>query len=299
MDMLFIQKLLGRSKWKSLTRQKNEMEWYCIFNLLWNLSVNNITWSNIEIPSPYIEKCLVENGSGAFFEENGELKFGSAYATENIYNVPTKWQIHYNGKIYSKSILDSVFVRCDLNNNPFIMYVLQYADKICDIERTINTNVATHKMPFIIKSNDKKLLTHKNNINQIQNNEIAIFIDETLNINDFQFFKTDQEYIIDKLDIHKKFVYAEFKELLGFNNVQIEKKERLITDEAEQNNEIIVNGYVKSMLDERKECCKKIKELFNIDINVKLNREEIKKDDNSIQGKLHDNAKNSYERMDT
>ena len=43
MDMLFIQKLLGRSKWKSLTRQKNEMEWYCIFNLLWNLSVNNIT----------------------------------------------------------------------------------------------------------------------------------------------------------------------------------------------------------------------------------------------------------------
>ena len=122
-----------------------------------------------------------------------------------------------------------------------------------------------------------------------------IFIDETLNINDFQFFKTDQQYIIDKLDIHKKFVYAEFKELLGFNNVQIEKKERLITDEAEQNNEIIVNGYVKSMLDERKECCKKIKELFNVDINVKLNREEMKQDDNSIQGKLYNNAKNSNE----
>ena len=125
MDMLFIQKLLGRSKWKSLTRQKNEMEWFCIFNLLWNLSVNNIKWENTDIPSAYIEKCLVENGSGAFFEEDGILKFGSAYATENIYNVPTKWQIHYNGKIYSKSILDSVFVKCDLNNNPFLMYVLQ------------------------------------------------------------------------------------------------------------------------------------------------------------------------------
>ena len=67
MDMLFIQKLLGRSKWKSLTRQKNEMEWYTIFNLLWNLSVNNIKWENTEIPSSYIEKCLIENGSGAFF----------------------------------------------------------------------------------------------------------------------------------------------------------------------------------------------------------------------------------------
>lgn len=295
MDMLFIQKLLGRSKWKTLTRQKNEMEWYCIFNLLWNLSVNNIKWENVEIPSSYIEKCLIESGSGAFFEENGVLKFGAAYATENIYNVPTKWQIHYNGKIYSKSILDSVFVRCDLNNTPFIMYVLQYTDKITDIERTINTNVATHKMPFVFKTNDKKLLSYKNIVNQIMNNEVAIFLDESISMSDFEMFKTEQQYIIDKLDVHKKFVYAEFKELLGFNNVQIEKKERLITDEAEQNNEIIVNGYVKSMIDERKDCCKKIKELFNIDINVKLNREEMKQDDNSFQGKLYDNSKNSNE----
>lgn len=295
MDMLFIQKLLGRSKWKTLTRQKNEMEWYCIFNLLWNLSVNNIKWENVEIPSSYIEKCLIESGSGAFFEENGVLKFGAAYATENIYNVPTKWQIHYNGKIYSKSILDSVFVRCDLNNTTFIMYVLQYTDKITDIERTINTNVATHKMPFVFKTNDKKLLSYKNIVNQIMNNEVAIFLDESISMSDFEMFKTEQQYIIDKLDVHKKFVYAEFKELLGFNNVQIEKKERLITDEAEQNNEIIVNGYVKSMIDERKDCCKKIKELFNIDINVKLNREEMKQDDNSFQGKLYDNSKNSNE----
>lgn len=295
MDMLFIQKLLGRSKWKTLTRQKNEMEWYCIFNLLWNLTVNNIKWENTEIPSSYIEKCLIESGSGAFFEENGELKFGVAYATENIYNVPTKWQIHYNGKIYSKSILDSVFVRCDFNNNPFIMYILQYTDKITDIERTINTNVATHKMPFVFKTNDKKLLSYKNIVNQIMNNEVAIFLDESISMSDFEMFKTEQEYIIDKLDVHKKYVYAEFKEMLGFNNIQVEKKERLITDEAEQNNEIIVNGYVKTMLDERKECCKKIKELFNIDINVKLNREEMKQDDNSFQGKLYDNAKNSYE----
>ena len=295
MDMLFIQKLLGRSKWKTLTRQKNEMEWYCIFNLLWNLSVNNIKWENVEIPSSYIEKCLVENGSGAFFEEDGILKFGSAYATETIYNVPTKWQIHYNGKIYSKSILDSVFVRCDLNNNPFIMYILQYSDKICDIERTINTNVATHKMPFVFKTNDKKLLAYKNIVNQIMNNEVAIFLDESISMSDFEMFKTEQEYIIDKLDIHKKFVYAEFKELLGFNNIQVEKKERLITDEAQQNNEIIVNGYVKSMLDERKECCRKIKELFDIDINVKLNREEMEMDDNTIQGKLYNNVENSNE----
>ena len=83
--------------------------------------------------------------------------------------------------------------------------------------------------------------------------------------------------------------------MLGFNNVQIEKKERLITDEAEQNNEIIVNGYIKSMIDERKECCKKLKELFNIDINVKLNREEVKQYDSSIQGKLYNDTKNSNE----
>ena len=104
MDMLFIQKLLGRSKWKSLTRQKNEMEWYCVFNLLWNLSVNNIKWENTDIPSQYIEKCLVENGSGAFFEDDGILKLAGQIdlivkSGNDIYIIDHKT----NGKIDLKS----------------------------------------------------------------------------------------------------------------------------------------------------------------------------------------------------
>lgn len=273
MDMLFLNKLISRQKNKKLASQKNNIEWLCIYNLLWNLSVNNIKWEGLKIPSNYIEKILIENGAGAFYIENNTLKFDSASTTEQMYNEPTKWNIFDGRKSFTRSIIDSVYVTNDFLHNPFLIYILNYTEKILDTERTINTSVATHKMPFLIKTNDKKLLTHKNIINQIQNNEIAIFVDDTLNINDFQFFKTEQDFIIDKLDVHKKFIYAEFKELLGFNNIQIEKKERLITNEAEQNDEVIQNGYCKSMLDSRLKACQELNKLFNLSVSCKLNRE--------------------------
>ena len=55
----------------------------------------------------------------------------------------------------------------------------------------------------------------------------------------------------------------------GINNISIEKKERLVTGETSENNEVI-NMNLQSMLAPRKEACKKFNELFDENIDVRV-----------------------------
>ena len=85
--------------------------------------------------------------------------------------------------------------------------------------------------------------------------------------------------------------YVDFKnELLtwlGINNTQMEKRERLLTDEINANNELIMDS-VYSQLQLRTEAAKKINEMFGTNISVsflnfKLQEEEEKKQEKQVE----------------
>ena len=77
---------------------------------------------------------------------------------------------------------------------------------------------------------------------------------------------------------------------LGINNIIVDKKERLITDEVESNNQL-VTMYLNCFYKTRKKACDEINEKFlkNSDkkINIILNKDAIKL--------LNDNENLSYE----
>jgi hypothetical protein len=54
--------------------------------------------------------------------------------------------------------------------------------------------------------------------------------------------KTDAPYLIDKLTTHKHEIWNECLTYLGINNTNVDKRERLITDEVNSNNELISLG---------------------------------------------------------
>ena len=74
-------------------------------------------------------------------------------------------------------------------------------------------------------------------------------------------------YVADKLLEDKKKIENELLTLFGLNNVA-DKKERLIVDEANANNDYI-NRNVDLLYKNRKIACDKINEKFNLNINVK------------------------------
>ena len=62
---------------------------------------------------------------------------------------------------------------------------------------------------------------------------------------------------------YKKEIWNEALTYLGINNINVEKKERLVKEEASSNNEMI-NLNLQARLSVRKQACKQFNELFGL-----------------------------------
>ena len=84
---------------------------------------------------------------------------------------------------------------------------------------------------------------------------------------------------MDKLEQNLDYRENRIKTYLGINNVNIRKKERLITSEAESNDEEIkINSDV--FMNELKDFFNRIYEVLNIRVDVKLKEENNEMEEN-------------------
>ena len=114
-------------------------------------------------------------------------------------------------------------------------------------------------------------MSFKQAIKQKQDNEPVIFADKNLDTNDITVLNTTAPIVFDKLQVQKTNVLNECLTFLGINNANTDKRERLVTNEVESNNEMIqVNSDV--MLEARKQACKEINEMFGLNISVERRR---------------------------
>lgn len=148
--------------------------------------------------------------------------------------------------------------------------VMFYIEKIVDVEQTISTNLFTHKLPRLIVCSPEDRQRVEEIITAIENGEHKVFLD----VNDWQAIKNvldsgaGASYIIDKLYQYKTNLENELLTFLGINNVAIQKAERLITDEANSNNELI-NDSSDCFLDSLKDFCEDIGKVLGYEIQVK------------------------------
>ena len=100
---------------------------------------------------------------------------------------------------------------------------------------------------------------------QYDGNRPFIFGDKNqLSENAIKCLNTGSPFVADKIMEYKKQIWNEALTFLGINTLQTEKKERLITDEASSNNELI-NLNLQSMLIPRQEACKQFNKLFGLE----------------------------------
>ena len=149
--------------------------------------------------------------------------------------------------------------------------VRYYIDKIADVEKTIETNLFVHKLPRLVICSPEDKQRVDDIMEAIENGEHKIFLDST----DYAAIKNVLEsgqgsYIIDKLYAYKQSLENELLTFLGINNVALEKKERLITDEANSNNQLI-NDSSDCFLDSLKAFCEEISDVLGYTISVEAN----------------------------
>lgn len=247
------------------------------------LSVSLFTWKGLDDiagtgASRFLELSLYEEGKGVFVKDD-ELGYMALKVSPsdklNIYNLPTKvmaWSIGYNKNF---NFDDVVYIMNNELQKPTREFMELFAYRLYETERTIDINLQAQKTPILIEGDTKTILTLKNVYMQYSGNTPFIFGNKQFDIsNKLNVLKTDAPYIIDKLDIHKHQIFNDALTVLGIDNANTDKKERLITNEVESNEQLItyyLNCYYKT----RKKACDDINKKFGLNISIELNKDII------------------------
>ena len=271
--------------------RNSEVFWYN-FNRLKLKAISMFEWINLpkEIDERYLELMLCQNGYVCFFKDQLVPDVDTYFALQctlggrfNVYNIPTVYQIYtasgYNAR---RTAEDSVIIYNNLLHTPTVPLLMYHAYNIANVERTIEINLNQLKRPYIFLVPENQRYTFIKLVNDIKNNQDVIIGNKDLNLDNLNPINTITPN--NTLDLYtlKKRYYNEALTDMGINNLNVDKKERLVSDEVSSNDEdVLINR--NSMLYARKMACKQINEMFGLDIDVKFRNEFMEEQKEEIE----------------
>ncbi len=244
------------------------------------IALSMFEWVNLpeSMNQRYLEECLYYKGQAALLkdEEKGFINTQCCSKGQiNIYGLPTALNCYSFGyqqdrKLYTgfkdeNTEKDScVLVMNTWQRVPTASTLELFALRLYEAERTCDVNIKAQKTPVLITVDESQRLTMENLYSQYDGNKPMIFGDKNqLQSGILKAINTGAPYIADKVTEYKKEIWNEALTFLGINNIAVNKKERLVTDEANYNNEL-TNLNLQSFLIPRQEACKQFNELFGL-----------------------------------
>lgn len=234
--------------------------------------------------SKFLERVLYETGHACFVKDK-ELGYlvleANLYGKRNVYDLPISIEAYSTGypfKNYSTDECVLIF-----NNDldiPTFQLVSDFAYRLYQVERITDVNLNAQRTPVLIEGDTKTALTLKNLYMQYSGNMPFIFGNKDFNIKGkINSVNTQSPYLVDKLDLHKQRLWNEVMTLLGIKNSNTDKKERLIVDEVNSNNQL-VGYYLNTWLKAREVAKNEINGMF-FDGEERI---RVKVNDNIING---------------
>lgn len=259
----------------------NELQYVDYIERIKKICLSMFEWINLpsSMNSRYLEECLFYLGQASLLYDD-KYGFINTKCTSdgriNIYGLPTdltcySYDYHTTRRLYiglngdDKQInKEAILVMNNYERIPTLSTCELFAKKLTNADLTAYINIQNQKTPVLILCNENQRLTLENMYSQYEGNKPVIFGDsDNLNINAIKSINTNAPFIADKVMEYKKEIWNELLTFLGINNLMLEKKERLVSDEANSNNELI-NMNLQSFLIPRQEACKKFNELFGL-----------------------------------
>lgn len=251
------------------------------------IALSMFEWVNLpkSMNARYLELCLFYFGKASLLKTKkyGFINTkcaGTGYI--NIYGLPTKlhcfsYDFNEQRKLYAgldpldnedqkekKQYEECILVQNNWEAYPTISSLELFAYRLYEAQRSCDTNIIAQKTPVLLIADETQRLFLENLYNQYNGNQPFIFGDKNqLGDQTIKAVNTEAPFVADRIMEYKKEIWNEALEFLGINTLQTEKKERLITDEANSNNELI-NLNLQSFLAPRQEACKKFNELFGL-----------------------------------
>ena len=185
--------------------------------------------------------------------------------------------------------MDTEVIKMQPNFTGIMDMIKYYADLMALTTEAIGMNIVNSKLAFVFAAQDKNIAeSMKRLYDVIQAGNPAVFADKHLFDNQgkllLQYFSQNlrDNYIAPDLFDCLKSIENKFNTDVGFNNANVDKKERLIKDEVNSNNE-----EVRSKASLWKECMeksfKRVNKMFDLNLSVRFRK--LESDSSTSQNK--------------
>lgn len=268
--------------------------------ILTELSANRFKWIGLpaSVDERFLELTLFHQALCVFYFDTDYDRYlalrAAGIGPVNMYDNPTTFAITGNGRIKSKTLHagsrtkstivagEEVFTEYPPECVPIwgnflripdkdIIWV--YASKLAKVDRTIEINLDAMRYTSVITTTENQRLTWVNVMRQHSEGQPIIFGTEGLDMNNVQAFNVgvDKDVVLN-LQLTKAKLWNECMTLLGINNSNQDKKERLVEAEVGANDEQVISNRGIA-LNSRRIAVSQINDLYKLSIDVGWNPE--------------------------
>ena len=269
----------------------NKMSYMNYVERLTELATSMFEWKNLpdSIDERFLEMTLFYQGSAVFFKDEDISEDGDYLALPvainggfNVYRIPLRRRAYaVNGYQKDLTIKNSVLIYNNMIRTNSVGIVKWFAERLWDLDCSIAVNARAQKTPVLVVGTQEQRLTLLNLYKEVDGNSPVVFGDKNIDLNNaLKSIQTEAPYVADKLYQLKTQIWNEALTYLGISNLNIQKKERLITDEAiRQMGGTIASRY--SRLNARRKACEQINKMFGLEIDVDF-REDFRQTDDEF-----------------
>lgn len=262
--------------YKSVAQMANNITFSYYYYKLMLIARALFRWNNLpnNMDDRWIEKYLFTSGKCIFYKDNnlGFMVAGFGQMSSiNCYGDPTGvYPVAPNYVYDGPKLINGENCYVIRNNDlmlPTFPTIRFYSYKLSNIDRAIDINIEAQKSPILVRCTDKQKLSLKNAINQRKDNEPVIYADNSFDKDMITTLDLNPPMVFPDLQVQKHMVLNEVFTDLGINNANMDKRERMVANEVEANNEQ-VKASEDVMLKVREEACKQINRIFGTNISV-------------------------------
>lgn len=250
---------------------------------LMNLAISVFKWDNLPegVDSRMLEFWLLRDGFVGFFYDEMLKSDEKRRAPEGYAVLPLllqgEWDMYeypksrcayaVNGFQYDCNEDNSVIIFNNYLRVPMWLTLWQYAYRLSEVQRTIDINCKQQRTARVIRCDEKERVTYLNAAKEVDEGRNWVHGNKNLDMDNFQVFDITTPFVANEMQVYKHQLWNEALTYLGIENVNTDKKERLISDEV-INNMGDVEAERFTRLNARKQACDEINNLFGLDVDV-------------------------------
>jgi len=240
--------------------------------ILTELCINRFTWTGLpeSIDPIFLEKTLFFNALSVFYEDERYGKFLAVQGTEagtwNMYDNPTMYQtygagryrgVRLNAMPYFESVRgedgkftgekerrqeDCIPIYANAMRKTDNDIVAEYAFTLAEFDTSIRINGVNARHTKILVTDDNRRLSSDNINRQLDQGDTHIKIPAgSMDLVPVALDLGINEHALEKLQIVRKGLWNECMGLLGIDNANQDKKERMVASEVDANNDQVSN----------------------------------------------------------